>query len=100
MGIREKIVEKDGRNLLSRLAHAKNDKDAIIAWKLDLIRILQVFNVCPTSSVEPSLTVSFQTELTINTHVIVSDIHRDALTSQGNFDAQYCMVCILPPMHQ
>jgi len=44
-GIQEKIVEKCGRNLLSRLGNAKNDKEAIASWKLDLNRILIVFNV-------------------------------------------------------
>ena len=44
-GIQEKIVEKRGRNLLSRLANAKNDKETLTTWKLDLNRILHVFNV-------------------------------------------------------
>jgi len=43
--IQEKIVEKSGRNLLSRLVDAKNDKETIATWKLDLNRILHVFNV-------------------------------------------------------
>ena len=43
--IQGRIVEKGQRNLLSRLVHAKNDKDTIAAWKLDLNRILHVFNV-------------------------------------------------------
>jgi len=43
--IQGRIVGKRERGLLSRLAHAKNDKETIAAWKLDLIRILQVFNV-------------------------------------------------------
>ena len=46
-GIQEKIIEKCGRNLLSRLANAKNDKETIATWKLDLNRILHVFNVRP-----------------------------------------------------
>ena len=50
-GIQERITEKRGRGLLSRLTNAKNDKDMIVAWKLDLIRILQVFDVCSASSV-------------------------------------------------
>ena len=44
-GIQEKIIEKRGRNWLSQLANAKNDKETITAWKLDLNRILHVFNV-------------------------------------------------------
>ena len=45
-GIQEKIVKKRGRGLLSRLANAKNDKETITTWKLDLNRILHIFNVC------------------------------------------------------
>ena len=39
------VVEKGRRNRLTRLVHAKNDKDMIATWKLDLNRILLVFNV-------------------------------------------------------
>jgi len=45
-GIQGKIIKRSGRNLLSRLANAKNDKETIATWKLDLNRILHVFNVC------------------------------------------------------
>jgi len=50
-GIQAKIIEKRGRNLLSRLAHAKNDKETIATWKLDLNRILHIFNVSPAIAV-------------------------------------------------
>ena len=43
--IRVKIIEKGGRNQLSQIAHAKDDKEELVAWKLDLNRILHVFNV-------------------------------------------------------
>jgi hypothetical protein len=43
--IQERIVEKGTRNLLSRLVHAKNDKETLASWKLDLNRILHVFTV-------------------------------------------------------
>jgi len=75
--IQIKIIEKKERNLLSQLAHAKNDKETIAAWKLDLIRILQVFNVRSVGPVLAATDSSFQSELTLNTHTIVSDIHRD-----------------------
>ena len=55
-GIQEKIVEKCGRNLLSRLANAKSDKETIATWKLDLNRILHVFNVCSVIAARLSLT--------------------------------------------
>ena len=51
------IVESGDRNVASRLFHAKNDKDKIAAWRLDLNRILHVFNVSQVSSVRWSLTV-------------------------------------------
>ena len=72
-------TEKGGRNSLSRLVHAKNDKarEMIATWKLDLNRILQVFNVSFVISVWPLPTVHLQTELAMNTHTMVSDIHRN-----------------------
>jgi len=79
--IQARIVEKRERGLLSRLAHAKNDKEAIAAWKLDLIRILQVFNVRSAGSGRAPLIASFQTELTLSAHTMVSDIHQNMLKS-------------------
>jgi len=38
-------MKQDGRNAAFRFLHAKNDKETIVAWKLDLSRVLQVFNV-------------------------------------------------------
>ena len=43
--IQDKIDEKGGRNIPSRLVHAGSDKDVIATWKSDLTRILQVFTV-------------------------------------------------------
>ena len=86
--IQSKIVEKKERNLLSRLAQAKHDKETIAAWNLDLIRILQVFNVRSAGSVRLSLTASFQTELALNTHNIVSDIHQNMLKGCEDADNQ------------
>ena len=75
--IHGKVTEKSGRNPLSRLVHAKNDKETISAWKLDLNRILHVFNVRSLVFTRISLIVSFQTELAVNTHVTVSDMRHD-----------------------
>ena len=44
--MQRKIVEQGNRNAASRLFHAKSEKDTITAWKQDLMRVLQVFNVC------------------------------------------------------
>jgi len=86
--IQGRIVEKRERGLLSRLAHAKNDKETIAVWKLDLIRILQVFNVRQPGCVRRPLIASFQTELALNTHTIVSDIQENMLKGSGNTDGK------------
>ena len=57
--IEEKVNEKGKRNLLSRLAHAKNDKETIMTWKLDLNGILHIFNVRSAGSISLSLTIPF-----------------------------------------
>ena len=43
--IQEKVIERSGRDAVSRLLYARDDGEAIAAWKLDLDRILHVFNV-------------------------------------------------------
>ena len=43
--IQREVIKQSGRYTATRLLHVKNDKEAIAAWKLDLNRILQVFNV-------------------------------------------------------
>ena len=44
--IQKKIAKQSGRHRISRIFHARNDKDVIATWKSDLNRILNVFNVC------------------------------------------------------
>ena len=48
--IRKKVIKHSKRNKAFGLFHAKNDKDKIAAWKIELNRILVVFNVCSTRS--------------------------------------------------
>ena len=43
--IQGKATKHSGRSQISRLIHAKGDKEKIAAWKVELDRILQVFNV-------------------------------------------------------
>ena len=43
--IQRKAMKQSERNAVSRLFHAKYNKEKIVAWKLDLNRILHVFNV-------------------------------------------------------
>ena len=81
--IQRNIIKRGKRNGISRHFHAKNDKEAITTWRSDLTRILHVFNVRFVASVRPSLTFRIQTELAINTHVVVSDIHCDVVDTQA-----------------
>jgi divalent metal cation (Fe/Co/Zn/Cd) transporter len=73
--IQKKVVKQSRRNAVSRLLHARNDKETIGGWRLELNRILHVFNVRSVVSGWSSLTVGFQTELAVTTHVTVSDMH-------------------------
>ena len=82
-------MKQSKRNVVSRLFQAKDDRDTIAAWRLDLNRILHVFNVRLIISSPPLLILLFQTELAINTHVtvsdtrtIVSEIHRTIVNNQ------------------
>ena len=79
--IQRKAAKQSKRNAVSRLVHAKNDKEAIAGWKSDLNRILHVFNVRSATFVRQLLTLSSQTELAINTNVVVSDIRHDVVNT-------------------
>jgi hypothetical protein len=79
--IQKKVIKQSGRNAVSRLFHAKNDKETIAAWKSNLNRTLHVFNVCTIASGWPPLTIHSQTELSMNTHVVVSDIRQDVVNT-------------------
>ena len=83
-----KVIKQSRRNTASRLFHAKNDKEKIAAWRLDLNGILQVFNVCPIIHARLFLTARLQTELAVTTHVVVSDIHRNMLKGPEGADNQ------------
>ena len=60
----------------------------IATWRLDLDRILRVFNVGSTSFAWLSLTPFPQTEPATNTHVVVSNIHRNTLKSRAGTSSQ------------
>ena len=75
-------IEQGKRNAVSRLFHAKNDKETIAGWKSDLSRILHIFNVRSVGFVWLLLTVCPQTELAINSHVAVLDVRHDVATTQ------------------
>ncbi|KAF9780512.1 hypothetical protein BJ322DRAFT_1164340 [Thelephora terrestris] len=68
--IQKEIVEQGKRNSTFQ---AKNDKKMIADWGRDLDRILLIFH----------------TELSINNHMILLDIHRDVQACQGGTDRQH-----------
>jgi hypothetical protein len=68
--IQRKIIKKGKRNMVSRLLHAKKDREMITAWKSDLTKILLVFNVRSVAVVRLLLTIHFQTEFALNTQTI------------------------------
>ena len=101
--IQKKIIKKGKRNVVSRLVHAKSDKEMITTWRSDLSKILLVFNVSSVvAAVRLLLTAHSQTELALNTHTIVSgmdhsianthsmvsDIHNIMVKSQGGVDGK------------
>ena len=43
--VQKKLVKWGERNMISRRFHAKDDKETIAVWRLDLDKILQVFRV-------------------------------------------------------
>ena len=63
--------------MLTRAFYARSDKDVIAAWKQEFSKILQIFHVCLVSSVWPRLTGFLQTELAVNTHVVVTSGRRE-----------------------
>lgn len=47
--IQKNIIKQGGRHRVARFLYARNDKDTIAGWKLNLNRILVVFDVRPVS---------------------------------------------------
>jgi len=43
--IERNIIKEGKRNVISQRLHAKSNKENMAAWKLDLDKIIQVFNV-------------------------------------------------------
>ncbi|KAF9780536.1 hypothetical protein BJ322DRAFT_1213644 [Thelephora terrestris] len=64
--IQKAIVKQGKQGPASPLFHAKNDKEKIAAWERDLDRILLIFN----------------TELAIDTHVMVAGTYKNVLAIQ------------------
>ena len=81
--IRSKVIKHSKRNAFSRHLLAKSDKEKIAAWRVDLEKIVRNFNVRSIVTIWRLLTLDSQTALAINTNVIVSNINRILVESQG-----------------
>ena len=102
--MQKNVIKQGERNMVSRMLHAKSDKETIATWRSDLNGILQVFNVRSATAAWPPLIVSFQAELALNTnltvsdirhevantHNIVSDTHHDVLTTKTIVSDAHC----------
>jgi hypothetical protein len=97
--IQRGIIKKGKRNVVSRLLHANIDKETIAAWTSDLSKILLVFNVSSVVVAWLLLTVCYQTELALNTHTMVSDIHHIMMKSREVFDGKNLPVSITCAPH-
>jgi hypothetical protein len=80
--IQRRIVKRGKRNAIAQFLQAKNpDEEKIVAWRLDLKRILRVLEVRSVTSICPSLTFYTQTELTTEAHATVPDPLHDVSTT-------------------
>ena len=87
--IQRKVVKQGKRHGFSRFVLAKSDKDKIAAWRQDLLRVLNVFNVRLITFVRHSPSQQpFQAELVIDIHEMVADMHRNVLTGQEGASSQ------------
>ena len=87
--IQRNIIKRGKRNPIFRRYHAKNEKEAIATWRLDLDRILHLFNVCSVTCVLPLLTCRFQAELVISTYPTRSDIRHDVTNAHATVSSAY-----------
>ena len=87
--IQRNIIKRGKRNPISRRYHAKGEKEAIATWRLDLDRILHLFNVCSITCILPLLTCRFQAELVISTYPTRSDIRHDVTNAHATGSGAY-----------
>lgn len=97
--IQKEVIKKIRRGTAPRLFHAKNDKEMIAGWKSDLNRTLHIFNVCFLGYVLLPLTTPLQTQLALNTHMMVSDLH-NALPYQEGTSKHHSVSVTIPHQQQ
>ena len=89
--IQRKVIQQGKRHAVSRFFLVRGDKDKIAAWKQDLLRVLNVFDVRFIISVGHLQTHQpFQTELEINIHEKVASVYQNVLTGQEGAERVTC----------
>ena len=68
--IQRKAIKVSQRSATSHILHGRRDREAIATCVSDLNRILNTFNVRSIASLFISLTIYFQTELVMHTHMV------------------------------
>src|SRR5882757_6771011 len=102
MEIRQNIIKKGKRGIVSRVFHSKNDKEVMTAWRSDLNGALLVFNVSFVVDARPPLRACPQTELVINIHADVSELRTDVASivkNQGGAGSKWVSIagtCMYP----
>jgi len=82
--IQQQVIKQRKQNVVTRLFLAKACKDAITGWNEDLNRILRIFNVRSVGNgCARYILTAFQTELGINNHLLIADIHRVVVPGPG-----------------
>jgi hypothetical protein len=81
--IQRRVVKQSKRNAIYRVFKLRGDKCRISTWKLELDKALRAFNVRSVRFVYSPLNVLLQTELSIHTHLVVSDVRRDVVNTQA-----------------
>lgn len=94
------IVRLGKRNAAARFMYARDDQSKLATWKYDLVRVLHVLNVRSVESPRYPLILSSQTELAINTHSLVLDIHRNVMTGQEITQVRRLSVSMLSIVNQ
>ncbi|KAF9791182.1 hypothetical protein BJ322DRAFT_432487 [Thelephora terrestris] len=79
--IERKVKEESKRNAALRLLHAKSDKDKIAGWASDINKILQIFNT--ELAIDTNVVVSGTHKIVSGTHNIVSDTYNVASETQN-----------------
>jgi len=75
--IQRHAVDWGKRSAISRRYYARDNKEAIATWKLDLDGILRVLDVRYITPVRRLLTFHFQTELEIHARATVPEVPQD-----------------------